>query len=287
MQATDTTPWLTTFAPFTAMHIVTVAVLLAAMMGSCWMGRLWRGSERERRFRLAWGWFVALVALATNVYYITPGNWDIRESLPLHLCDLAIIVAAAAMLAHTRWLRILLYFWGIGLSTQAFITPTLQFGVAHPKFWIFWIGHTCIVGSAVYDIVVGGFRPTLRDLGAAILMTVGYLFAMLLVNSGIDRFWPLPDEPANYGYVGRGVPKNPTIINSLGPWPGRLVWLAGIVVADYLLLWGVWPLARRVTGRRDPLAGACPTCGYDTASLCAAGKTVCPECGKPLPPKLA
>jgi hypothetical integral membrane protein (TIGR02206 family) len=260
MQSGATYDWLKTFVPFTVFHYATVAVLLVAMLGSCWVGRLWRGSERERRLRRRWGWFVVLVAIVTNLYYFVPRNWEIRESLPLHLCDLAIIVAAGAMLVEVRWLRILLYFWGIGLSTQAFITPTLTFGITHPKFWLFWVGHTCIVGSAVYDIVVGSFRPTPRDLGKAAAMTVGYLLVMLAVNAAIDRFWPAPDWPANYGYVGKGTSKNPTIIHKLGPWPGRLFILAGIVLADYVLLWAVWPLARRISGRRDPLTDAqsCP-----------------------------
>jgi hypothetical integral membrane protein (TIGR02206 family) len=276
---------LTDFVPFTAMHLLTVALLTAAMLGSCWMGRLWRGSQRERTLRHTWGWFVVLVAVVSNIYYFVPVNWDIRDSLPLQLCDLAIFVAAAAMLLDSRFFRTLLYFWGIGLSTQAFITPTLQFGIGHPKFWLFWIGHTCIVGSAIYDIVVGGYRPRLRDVLVAAGSTVAYLIVMLIVNEGIDRLWPNPDRFSNYGYVGRGTPKNPTIIDRLGDWPARLAPLALIVFADYALLWGIWPIARKITGRKNPIQAVrarCATCEYDLAGLPQPPAT-CPECGTPLP----
>jgi hypothetical integral membrane protein (TIGR02206 family) len=273
--------WLEDFVPFTTLHVVTVAVLGAAMLASCWMGCLWRGSPRERRLRLTWGWFVAFVALVSNIYYFAPANWDVRDSLPLQLCDLAIIIAAGAMLLDSRYLRTLLYFWGIGLSTQAFVTPTLGYGVGHPKFWLFWIGHTCIVGSAVYDIVVGGYRPRVRDLLHAVGTTLGYLVVMLIVNEGIDRLFPNPDRRSNYGYVGRAEPRNPTIIDKLGPWPQRLVPLGAIVMADYALLWVVWPLARIITGKRDPIQDLRTRCNHCSGELLrGVAPQLCPKCGR-------
>lgn len=247
--------WLESFKSFTAIHLITVLVLGAAMVGGCWLGRCWRGSEREKRLRFGWGGFVAGIALVTNLYYALPKHWDITESLPLQLCDLAIIIAAIAMLTDSRVFRTMLYFWGIGLSTQAFITPTVGYGVGHERFWLFWIGHTCIVGSAVYDIVVGGYRPRLKDLGIISAISIGYLFTML----GINEWLSDADTIVNYGYVGRRRPSNPTLIDKLGPWPERVVIITLIVLVDYVVLWAIWPLARRIGGGeagRDPVAEA-------------------------------
>jgi uncharacterized membrane protein YwaF len=47
----------------------------------------------------------------------------------------------------------------------------------------------------------------------------------------------------NYGYVGRAEPEHPTVIQSLGPWPLRLVWMALIVEAVFVAMWAIWPLA--------------------------------------------
>jgi hypothetical integral membrane protein (TIGR02206 family) len=242
--------WLTDFVPFTVFHLLTVAAFGGLMLGACYFGRLWHGSVKERRLRHTWAFFVLLVALGHNAYYWVY-EWSLQEGLPLQLCDLAIIVAALAMFTNSRPLRTLLYFWGIGLSTQAFFTPTLQFGIGHVKYWFFWMGHTCIVGSAVYDIVVGRYRPSLRDLGVGVGMTLAYLVVVLIANEVI----PLSDagRPANYGYVGRITPQNPTIIDKLGPWPQRVFILGGIVMVDFLLLWGIWPIGRKLTGRADPL----------------------------------
>jgi hypothetical integral membrane protein (TIGR02206 family) len=231
-------PWLEDFAPFTLLHIFSVAVCAAAMLGACLIGRRTCNTIHERRFRLAWGWFALAFIVARNVYYMWPSRFDLESNLPLHACDLAVLTAALAMIWPARPLRTLLYFWGIGLSVQAFLTPTLQFGVGYPQFWIFWIWHTIIVGSAVYDLVIGGYRPTGSDCLLAICATLAYGILMALVDWQFNL---------NYGYVGPKAPSNPTLIDALGPWPGRVVIIFAIGTVEFLALWLVWPLARRIS----------------------------------------
>jgi hypothetical integral membrane protein (TIGR02206 family) len=156
------------------------------------------------------------------------------------------------MVTQWRPWRTILYFWGLGLSTQAFFTPTLDLGPMHTKYWLFWVGHTAIVGSAVYDMVVRGYRPTLRDLGFALLTTYTlnmsiFYFDVLLTD--------LVKEPISYWYIGPSKPDKPTVIDKLGRWPLRVLWVALIVITDFILLWAVWPILRRLLGR-DPLATA-------------------------------
>lgn len=244
-----------TFVSYSLVHAATVAACAAAMIASCGMGRACRGGERERRLRRRWGGFIVGFALVSNAWWLWPGNFRLDQSLPLQLCDLAVIVAAVVMLTELpairqappgrraergRWARTLLYFWGIGLSTQAFFTPTLQEGLFRPHFWIFWIGHTAIVGSAVYDVAVRGYRPAFRDLVFAIAVTLAYAAAMLALNVALGL---------NYGYVGAVEPEQPTIIQKIGPWPARVPVLAAIVLLDFTILWGVWRLVPRPTTR--------------------------------------
>jgi hypothetical protein len=51
-----------------------------------------------------------------------PGHlrWD--KSLPLHICDLTRLLVPVALWTNHRAARAMLYFWGLGLSSQAFIT---------------------------------------------------------------------------------------------------------------------------------------------------------------------
>lgn len=228
--------WATQFRPFSWMHALSLAWTLALIVGSCWLGRRWlrRGDlTSERTLAGAWGGFVIGVNVWSLVYWFLPANFSVRTSLPLQLCDLACLLTPLAFLTSWRWPRVMVYFWGMGLSTQAFITPTLRDGPGDMLYWLFWLVHLSIVGSCVYDIVVRRFRPTLRDLGLGVAVSVSYLLCVIAINAILD---------ANYGYVGRSSPKNPTLIDHLGPWPWRVPIIAGIGIAWLCVLWAVWQL---------------------------------------------
>ena len=249
--------WVRDFIPFSLFHLATVFGFAAAMLAACKYGRRCGEGPREARFRRRWGWFVlvyqswyTLGYLFPHVFFF-PKEFSWEESLPLQLCDLAAFVAGAAMVWQTRWLRTLLYFWGLGLSTQAFFTPTVAVGLGSAKYWMFWVGHTMIIGSAVYDVVVLRYRPTTKDLLIAIAISVGFVVTVVGTNLLLDRSGLLAEGVrANYGYVGNTTPKNPTVIDNLGSWPGRVFKLAGIVIVDFTLLWGVWPVLAKLRGKR-------------------------------------
>lgn len=258
--------WLTEFRAFSLLHLVTVLALAVAMAGSCTLGVRWKGTSSERRLRVTWAVFTMAWNVAAIVYYMLPGVYDIQESLPLHVCDLAVWIAPLALLTQARWLRTLLYFFGIGLSTQAFVTPVVDEGVGHFKYWLFWVGHTQIVGSAIYDVGALGYRPRFRDVLVASGALVAYAVAITPLNllAGV-----------NYGYIGNTTPEHPTIIDRLGPWPLRLLPMMGLALGVFVIAWAVWVVAARIKGRRSGLGlDPCPACGYDMVGLEA-----CPECG--------
>jgi hypothetical integral membrane protein (TIGR02206 family) len=129
----------------------------------------------------------------------------------------------------------LLYFWGFSLSTQALLTPDLVSGPGTLAFWIFWVMHVLIVGGAVYILVVRGYRPTWRDCLFAIGMAWVWLILIFTLN------WV---TGYNYGYVGNAKPSQPTLIDYLGPWPLRVLWMGLLGSAAMLVLQLPWVLRR-------------------------------------------
>ncbi len=243
MLASAPTFW-THFRNFTPFHFVTLGVCIALIAGACVLGWRWRGTVGEPRLRWAWAVSILLMQVPSNYYYLYV-DWSFANSLPLHVCDITVLVAAFAMLTDARWLKTVLYFWGIGLSTQGFITPVVTTGLETAWYWFFWTNHLQIIGSAVYLIVVMGYRPTRRDFMTVAMVSLGYVAAILAFDVWFG---------VNYGYVGNRTPKIPTLIDKLGPWPLRLYMIMGIVLALFLAMWAVWPLAYAVLGKRYPPA---------------------------------
>ncbi len=207
------------FSKFSPMHAVVVLVCIAA---TAWLIRIARRlpEPARARFRFRLGLGIAAVQIAHNSYWIGYRG-ELDSALPLHLCDIAGVVATAAFLLPARPLRTLLYFWGIGLSSLAFIIPVLTAGPATMEFWSFWVSHWVVVGGAAYLVLVEGYRPTPRDLAVAIAVTIGYGLLMVPVNLALD---------ANYMYVGRESP--PAAF--LGAWPLPRLPLLGLSAAVLL-----------------------------------------------------
>jgi hypothetical integral membrane protein (TIGR02206 family) len=241
--ATEVGPaaWASGFSMFSASHALALAWTLPLIVGSCWLGRRWRdrarrgldpaGAAKEARFAWGWGLAVVVINVLSLVYWLAPPRYDVAVSLPLQLCDLAAMNAALVYLSAWRVPRALAYFWGLGLSTQAFVTPTLTEGPDTARYWLFWLVHVAIVGSAVYDVVVRRYRPGRRDFVLATAVSVAWVAGVFGLNLWLGT---------NYGYVGRPSGEARTFMDVLGPWPWRVL-AAGVVgVSLFAGMWAVW-----------------------------------------------
>jgi hypothetical integral membrane protein (TIGR02206 family) len=234
------------FAPYGALHLVTVVVCATLMGTVAALGRRLRRQARETILRTG----LSLFGLAFWVFYNTWWNWrgiDFYNGLPLHVCDLSGLIAPLALLTLDRRLRAVLYFWAITLSAQAFIQPILTAGPAHFEFWAFWMAHSIIVGSAIYDLVALQFRPTWNDLRQALVAGAAYLAVIIPINLFLG---------SNYGYVGNPPAgrKIPPFVEALGAWPGRVLIMAMMAALAFVLVLLPWRAIDRF--RNAPLAEA-------------------------------
>lgn len=227
-----------TFAPFTVAHGVTVLLCALAITALCILGL--KRPNNLHSICLAMGVFGLLWELVNVTYFCRPSAFKWGTSLPLQICDLAGFIAPIAILTQQRIFRTLLYFTAFALSTQAFITPIISHGPDHFEFWVFWVSHTIIVGYAIFDVLVLGYRPGLQDLLVTMALGLVYLGVVLLTNH------LLRDSLANYGFVANVNLKAPTLLDKLGPWPLRVVWITLIANTAFVIVWAVWPLSRMI-----------------------------------------
>lgn len=229
------------FSAFSILHLATVIGLAGLIAVLCLVGYRLRATPYLRTYERALALGVAALWIGYQVYDGMSSGWSPAHSLPLQLCDLAAGIAALTFAAPQRWRHALAWFWGIGLSTQAVITPDLTSGPATLAYWAFWLYHAFVVGAGVYVVTVRGFRPAWRDLQFAV--GVGVVYSVVVF--AIDVIFGL-----NYGYLGPSQPGMPSLLDFLGPWPLRVVFVVVIGAVAMWLCWIPWQLA--AVRRRSP-----------------------------------
>ena len=223
------------FVPYSGFHVLVVAVCALLIAAPTLLSRS-LAKEGELRVRRS----LAALAVCYWIGYSAWWNWhgvDTRTGLPLQICDINGLIAPFALLTGWRWMRATLYFWTAALTLQAFIQPALRLGPTSPIFWAFWIAHTIIFASAVYDIVVLGFRPTWRDLGRAVIASAVYVAVVMPIDGALG---------ANYGFLGNPADPSevPPFVAALGPWPQRAIIVVAMAPLGFAVVLLPWLIAR-------------------------------------------
>ncbi len=213
-----------------------LALFVAGTVGLLVAGPRLRGTPRERPVSVALAWANLAFGVASTVMALVP--FTARHSLPLQICDLAWVVVAWALLTSRPLPTTLTYYWGLTLSVQALVQPTLSEPFPEPAFFVFWAKHVLIVWGAVYLCLGLRRGPDWAAYRRAVAWTCGWLAVVLALNAALD---------ANYGYVS-GKPAEATVLDLLGPWPVYLVVEMAIVMAGWALItlpWTRWSSSDR------------------------------------------
>jgi len=165
-------------------------------------------------------------AVSFVVALVVAGTFSPKTSLPLALCDMAALVAAAACWTRRAVLVEITYFWGLAGTLQAVITPDLNSGFPHLVFFQYMVGHIGIVLAAVFLVV--GLRITPRP---------GAVLRIFAITLGYTAFVGLVDglTGANYMFL-RSPPGEWTLLSVLGPWPWYIGSAAGVALVLLLVL---------------------------------------------------
>ena len=137
----------------------------------------------------------AILILNYVVYLVfirTRGVVDWRQILPMQMCDWGMVVVIVAMWSRSqRWFEVA-YFWGIGGTLQAVLTPNLPFGFPDWRFISFFTSHCGIIVSVVFLMLTRGYRPYPMSMVRVWLWTEFY-FVITLIVDNLTRF--------NYGFL--------------------------------------------------------------------------------------
>lgn len=204
-------------------HLVPLAIFVAGLVGAAVVGGRHRTVDGPTWFSRTAAVLIPAITVPFQVVDLV-ANFDVDVTLPLHLCDLAWIAAMCALWTHHPFPVALTFYWGLTLTVQGVLTPSLGEDFPHPRYFAFWGLHLLIVWAAVYLVV--GLRkvPRWRDYGAAVATTAAWAAATYAFNVVADT---------NYGYL---VEKpEGSILDFFGPWP----WYVAQEIAVVALVWAL------------------------------------------------
>lgn len=230
-------------------HWVPLAVFACGLVLVVRLGRRHRSADGPTRFSRTVALLVPAVTVPFQLVDLAV-NFDIDVTLPLHLCDLAWIAATWALWSHRLFPVALTFFWGLTLTIQGIVTPSLGEDFPHPRYFAFWALHLLIVWAAVYLVVGLGLVPRWRDYAAAVATTLAWAVVVYLFNEVADT---------NYGYLQRK--PDGSILDLFGPWPWYVVEEVAVVVAVWALMtWGAQRAVRPPSrGSHRPRARSRPS----------------------------
>lgn len=214
------------FVFFSPPHLIALGVLFILYF-CLWYFRAWfKSSQIDFRTRWIIASLLLLQELSLSIWRLSMGTWSAGESLPLHLCGLAIVLGAFLMINRSQLLYELVYFWGLGGAIQALLTPDIgQYGYPHYRFFQFFVSHGTLIFASLYMTWIGGLRPTHKSIWKVFGFTNIYLVIMAGFNSLVD---------GNYLFICHK-PVNGSIMDAMGPWPWYILVLEGVAVVSFYI----------------------------------------------------
>jgi conserved hypothetical integral membrane protein TIGR02206 len=215
------------FQMFSASHIAALAILTTlTIILVIWFAK--RKTERSvDTFRYYFAAFILVNELAAVMWCAFAGVFTLDYALPIQLCDASAFLSVIMLVRDYITPFELVYFWGLGGSLQALLTPDLYYPFPHFMFFNFFIVHGAIIVAILYMVAAKGRRPTFRSVGKTFLYTNLYAGFVAVVN-GLTG--------GNYMFL-CSKPEDPSILDFLGPWPWYILSLEGVFIATCLLLY--------------------------------------------------
>jgi hypothetical integral membrane protein (TIGR02206 family) len=232
------------FKPFGVAHLTVILLTVVLPFVLALMVRRTKSRVLERSIAFS---ISALLLINYVAYLIVARKFGVtswERALPMQLCDWAMFVIVVALwTGNRRWLEIA-YFWGIGGTLQALITPNLAFGFPDLRFISFFVAHSGIIIGIVFLMLIYGFRP--RPIG--ILRTFAWTEVYFVVAFTIDLL-----TGVNYGFL-LHKPEAFSLLSYLSDWrPLYLVQMHGLALLFFCALYApfaIVDLARKLQASR-------------------------------------
>ena len=213
------------FERFGTAHIVVIALTLATPLALSalvrWyrVGILTKTVNRVLVTLLIGDKIVSLILLGRD------GQLTIETIAPLYLCDWAAIVTVVTLIYPNQRTYELGYFWALGGTLQALLTPDLSFGFPDPRFIDFFGLHGGVIAAVLYLTLGMKMRPVPASIARVLAWTALYGAVAIATNTAFNT---------NFGYL-RAKPAHPSLLDYLASWPFYIAQLAFMALVSCLI----------------------------------------------------
>src|SRR6266496_1116084 len=216
------------FQPFGLPHL---GVIFLTIILPFALAAIVRCTKSQRLEKIIIGVLSAVLILNYVVYLIfirSRGIMDWRQMLPMQMCDWGMVVVIVAMwTGNQRWFEVA-YFWGIGGTLQAVLTPNLRFGFPDWRFISFFTSHCGIIIGVIFLMLTRRYRPYPMSIVRVFIWSELYFVITLIADIYTGH---------NYGFL-LHKPEAFSILSFLSDsWPLYVLQLHGLALLFFLGLY--------------------------------------------------
>lgn len=224
--------------PFTAFGTSHITIILIYFIVMLTLIFTYKKINKKQYHTLRWVLFSILILaeLSYQVWAATNGIWSMKEQLPLHLCSIASIVGAIALITQHKKLITITFFIGFIPPFLALLTPELPYDFPNFRFFIFFIHHITISFVALFLVLTNDVQLTLKST----FETYGYL----LVYAGIIGIFVNPNIKSNYLYLANP-PSTSTPLDLLGSGANYYLQLTLLGLVVFIGLYYFYRICRK------------------------------------------
>jgi len=226
------------FQPYGLPHLTVIFLTIVLPFVLAAIVRYTKSSRIERAIIAVLSTVLIVNYIAYLIFVRSYGMVTWRQMLPLQLCDWGMAVVIIAMwTGNQRWFEVA-YFWGIGGTLQAVLTPNLRFGFPDLRFISFFTSHSGIIIGVVFLMLIRRYRPYPMSIVRVFLWWESYSVVPLIADQ-LTGF--------NYGFL-LHTPEAFSILNFLSDSrPLYLLEMHGVALLFFLGLYAPFAIVDLVS----------------------------------------
>jgi hypothetical integral membrane protein (TIGR02206 family) len=214
-----------------ATHLVFLLLTIVLPVVLCRAGRRLKSERFDRGVTRSIAALLLATELSQFLFKVLIERNALVATLPMHLCDWALLATAAALWWQAPWCFEVAYFWGLAGTIQGLLTPALDPALAAWRHAAFFVVHSGIVVGVLFLVFAKRMRPVPTSLPRVLLWSEVYLCAALAVNALTGQ---------NYGFLAHP-PITPSLLDFFPKTPWLYVaTINGVALVAFALLYLPW-----------------------------------------------